>query len=236
MPAQKKRQRVTDQIVEVEEASCDPEIGQSVRLAVRVATRTLKAAADVNVIFETQPGPARVTVKSDSEGWATFTYKSTTQGKTQVTAVVEGSKAKTASHVFDLYVVKAGVWDDARIMLNSDAASEAVWGTESRFPRTTPATHTITLNVAAGSALLNRDVQLGVMSESSLDELGIAGVTPALGTKRLLTATGLSWTFTVIEAAGGTYFLVLAADRLINQSSENHMSLGPIPPAPALAT
>ncbi|PCR98030.1 hypothetical protein CP336_04400 [Pseudomonas fluorescens] len=156
-------------------------------------------------------------------------------GNAQVTAVVEGSNAKSASHTFDIAVVKAGVWDDATMTLNSVAASEARWGAESKFPRITPAAHTITLKAAAGSALLNRNVQLGVISESTLAELGITNVNPALGSARLFTADGLSWTFTASTTAGGTYFLVLAADRLINQSAENHMSLGPNPPAPVLA-
>lgn len=236
MSAKNKKPRVTDQIVEVQEASCDPEVGQSVRLAVRVATHTRKAAADVNVIFEPQPGSVRQTVRSDSEGWATFVYKATAQGIVKVTAVVEGSQSKTASHIFDVLVVKAGVWNDAMITLNSVAASEAVWGAESRFPRITPAAHTITLKAVTGSALLNRNVQLGVVSESSLIELGVTGVNPGLGTARLLTSSGLSWTFTVSATAGGTYLMVLAADHLINQSAENHMSLGPTPPAPASAT
>ncbi|WP_248739210.1 hypothetical protein [Pseudomonas sp. MWU12-2029] len=228
---------VAGEIVEVEDASYDPETGQSVRLAVRVAVvGTGEALANANVVFETLPGPEPVRVATDSEGWAPFVYKANVQGRVQVTAVVEGSQAKTASHTFHVTVVKAGVWDEATMTLNSVATSEARWGAESKFPRITPATHTITLKAAAGSALLNRNVQLGVLSESSLAELGITNVNPALGTARLFTAAGLSWTFTASTAAGGTYFLVLAADRLINQSAENHMSLGPNPPSPGLAT
>ncbi|WP_248742572.1 MULTISPECIES: hypothetical protein [unclassified Pseudomonas] len=225
------------EIVEVEDASYDPEVGQSMRLAVRVAAvGTGVALANANVVFETLPGPVQVRVTTDSEGWAAFVYKANVQGNAQVMAVVEGSQAKTASHIFDVAVVKAGVWDDATMTLNSVVASEARWGAESKFPRITPAAHTITLNATAGSALLNRNVQLGVLSESSLAELGITNVNPALGTARLFTAAGLSWTFTTSTTAGGYYFLVLAAERLINQSAENHMSLGPNPPSPGLAT
>lgn len=226
---------VAGEIVEVEDASYDPEVGQSVRLAVRVATvDTGVAIANANVVFEALPGPVQVRVTTDSEGWAAFVYKATAQGNTQVTALVEGSQSKTASHTFDVMVVKAGVWDDARIMFNNITTNEARWGEKSVFPRITSATHIITLKAATGSALRNYNVQLGVMSESSLAELGITDVSPALGTARLLTDGELSWMFTVSATAGGAYFLVLAADRLINQSAKNHMSLGPAP-APSAA-
>lgn len=228
---------VAGEIVEVEDASCDPEVGQSVRLAVRVAVVDTGAAlANANVVFAALPGQEQVRVATDSEGWAPFVYKASVQGRVQITAVVEGRQAKTASHTFDVTVVKAGVWDDATMTLNSVAASEARWGAESKFPRITPAAHTITLKAAAGSALLGRNVQLGVLSESSLAELGIADVNPALGTARLFTDTGLSWTFYTSTTAGGYYFLVLAAERLLNQSEKNHMSLGPNPPSPGFAS
>ncbi|WP_438299614.1 hypothetical protein [Pseudomonas sp. NMS19W] len=126
---------VAGEIVEVEDASYDPEVGQSVRLAVRVAVvGTGVALANANVVFETLPGPEQVRVATDSEGWAPFVYKASVQGRVQITAVVEGSPAKTASHTFDVAVVKAGVWDDATMTLNSVAESDARWGKEASFP------------------------------------------------------------------------------------------------------
>lgn len=235
MSAKDKKPRVTDQIVEVQEASYDPEVGQSVSLAVRVATRTRRAAADVNVTFKAESGPTEVCV-TDEEGWATFVYKATAQGNTQVTAVVNGSQAKTASHTFEILAAEAGVWDFASISLNDPTERRFSWGAISVFPRNTPQTFTITTIVPSYSPILEYDVHLGLSSELSLAELGITNVSPALGVARPMAAAGMSWTFTVDPKAGGAFFLSMGANRLINQSAANHMSLGPNPPEPVLAT
>ncbi|WP_426206286.1 hypothetical protein [Pseudomonas sp. TWP3-1] len=232
MPAKIKGQRATDGIIEVFDPAYHPEVGQSVRMAVRVAKRTRMPAENVSVLFETQPGQKQVRVVTDSDGKAEFVYKATAQGKTQVTALVEGSKSRAASHTFEFPVVKAGIWGDASLTLNTDTANAAVWGAKSVFPRSAQS-HAVTLKVAADSELLKYQFRLGVVGESSVTELGITSVSPAPGQPLSITGLGLSWTFITNATAGGTYFLVLSADKLMNQSPANHISLGPTPPAPA---
>ncbi|MFW9078175.1 hypothetical protein ACOI9X_02680 [Pseudomonas sp. P2757] len=232
MPAIIKGQRVTDGIIQVFDPAYHPEVGQSVRMAVRVAKRTRMPAENVSVLFETQPGQTQVRVVTDSEGMAEFVFKATAQGKTQVTALVEGSKSRAASHTFEFPVVKAGIWNDASLTLNTDTANAGAWGAKSVFPRSAQS-HSVTLKVAAGSDLLNYQFRLGVVGESSLTELGITSVSPALGQPLSITGLGLSWTLITNATAGGTYSLVLSANKLMNQSPANHVSLGPTPPAPA---
>ncbi|EJM16115.1 hypothetical protein PMI21_03042 [Pseudomonas sp. GM18] len=211
-------------IGKVREATFDPQIGESVWLEVEVlASDTRSAASDIAVFFTAEPGPETVRVKTDGNGKARFAYTATQAGNVEVIATLEGIDSKTASHTFRFKALKAGVWDAARIQLNADE-SITPWGEKTLFPRT-PQAHTIKLSVEAGSPLLGRNICLGLTGDSSPSELGITSVQPALGVNRTLTADGLSWVIT--GTIGGAYNLRLEASRILKQSPDNPMSLGP---------
>jgi len=218
------------EIGEVREAAIDPVVGEIVRLGVKVrASGTQRAASGVDVVFTAEQEPVRV--KTDGKGWAYFAYKAEQAKDVQVVATLEsvGDGTEAAlSHTFRFKALAAGVWDDAKIQLNTEVPA-TVWGEETRFPRI-PQAHTIKLVVDnASSHLLGRDVCLGLKGYSLPSELGITNVQPALGVARKLTAAGLSWQCT--STIGGACNLQLEASRLLKQSPVNAMSLGPMLPA-----
>lgn len=214
------------EIGEVREATFDPQVDESVWLAVKVlASETRSAASDVEVLFTTEPGPETVRVKTDGNGWARFAYTTQQAGDVEVIATLDGVDLKTASHTFRFKALETGVWDAARIQVNDDA-SITPWGEETKFPRTQVA-HTINLSVDEGSSLLGRDIRMGLTGYSSPSELEITSVQPALGVNRTLTSAGLSWQIT--STKGGAYELQLEASRILKLSPPNAMSLGPEP-------
>lgn len=215
------------EIAEVREATFDPEVGETVLLAVRViASGTRVAASDQEVIFTIQPKPEQVRVKTEDNGWAVLPYTADQAGDVAVTATLETGQSKNASHTFRFKALTTGVWGSAKIQLNTDE-NITTWGEETKFPRTSQA-HTIKLSADEGSHLRGREICLGLTGYSSPSELGITSVQPALGVFRALTTTGLSWLVT--GTIGGAYGLRLEASRILKQSPDNAMSLGPVPP------
>ena len=234
MVEQKDLQDNRVEIGQVREATFDPVVGESVALSLRVrSSSTQLAASNVGVIFTVEQTPWRV--ETDENGWASFPYKAERPGDVVVVATLDSvndGPEVAPIHTFRFKALAAGVWDDARIQLNTESAT--VWGAETRFPRLTQP-HTVTLSVAnVNSPLLGRDVCLGLKGYSSASELGLTSVTPPLGESRLLTSAGLSWQCT--GTIGGAYGLQLAASRLLNQSPVNAMSLGAFIPTTAGVT
>lgn len=219
------------EIGQVREATFDPVVGESVVLSLRVrSSSTQLAASNVGVIFTVEQTPWRVS--TDDNGWASFIYKAERPGDVVVVATLDSvndGPEVAPIHTFRFKALAAGVWDDARIQLNTESAT--VWGAETRFPRLTQP-HTVTLSVAnVNSPLLGRDVCLGLKGYSSARELGLTTVTPPLGESRRLTSAGLSWQCT--GTIGGAYALQLAASRLLKQSPVSAMSLGAFIPTTA---
>ncbi|MNQ22848.1 Bacterial Ig-like domain (group 1) [compost metagenome] len=218
------------EIGEVREPSFDPVVGESVWMGLKVRSSiSRRSVAGVTVVFKT--GQDNVRVKTDSEGWALFTYKALEARDIQVVATLDNVKngvVSTQSHTFSFKSLAAGVWDDALIQLNPDSP-KTVWGKETLFPRLTQ-THTIRLSVDnSTSHLLGRDIRLGLKGYSSPRDLGLTSVQPPLGEYQKLTTAGLSWQ--ISGTKGGAFGLQVEASRLLNLSPVNSISLGPVPPA-----
>ncbi|MCO8312358.1 hypothetical protein [Pseudomonas mandelii] len=228
-PIQQKPVNNDAEFSEVREPPFDPVVGQPVWIEIRVlSSGTQRAASGVEVTFFAEQESTRVT--TDDQGWARFAYTAEKVGDIEVHAVLESvvNEAGVApSRTFRFKSLATGGWDDAMIQMNSD--SPEVWGKEISFPRISQP-HTIKLSVSnPDSPLIGRAICLGLESYSSLSELGITRVVPALGESRPLTASGLSWELT--GKIGGAYALVLEAYRLLMRSPANQMSLGPVPTA-----
>ncbi|MBT9268324.1 hypothetical protein KKQ10_25930 [Pseudomonas sp. MG-9] len=217
------------EIEKVRESSCDPVVGESVRLGLKVVSSgTRRAASGVEVTFVAEQ--KTIQVMTDAQGWAYFSYRPENSGEVSVVATVEhveNSAEAPPSHTFRIKSLAADPWADALIQLGTDGAN-SVWGQATLFPRT-PQVHVIRLSVGnASSHLLNRDISLGLKGYSSARDVGLT-VVPALGVPRQLTSAGLEWQCT--GTIGGAYNVVLEASRLLNQSPLNLNSLGPVPPA-----
>ncbi|MHC8349258.1 hypothetical protein ACYZT7_07695 [Pseudomonas sp. RT4P38] len=208
----------------------DPMVGQSVFLELQaLSSGNRNAAEGVAVLFKVAEQQPTVRVVTNGEGWARFAYKAEQAGDIEVIAtldIVNDGAREASSHTFRFTALDAEVWDDARIQLNAEP-TVSVWGEGTLFPRTS-APHTVKLAVTRlNSHLLGREISLGLTGDSSMIELGITKVEPALGAARKLTEEGLSWTFT--GGPGGAYALALRASRILRQSPVNRMSLGGTP-------
>lgn len=215
------------EIGEVREASFDPVVGESVKLGLHVrSSDPQRVASGVEVTFLVEQ--EQTLVKTDGEGWAHFAYRAEEAKDVVVVATLQSVNdgvESTPPHTFRFKSLAAGVWDDAKIQLNSEIST--VWSVETLFPRILE-THTITLSVEKqDSHLLGREISLGLKGFSSASELGITSVQPALGVARALTMAGLSWQIT--GTIGGAYSLQLEASRILNLSPVNAMSLGAAP-------
>ncbi|MBC3363963.1 hypothetical protein [Pseudomonas sp. SWRI154] len=212
--------RATLLIDEVREATFDPVLGEHVLLALKVVSPDRAAATGVAVTFVIERGE-EVSVITDADGWASYTYTADALGEVAVSAKLTGFDEPV--HTFPLKVLAAGFWDGAMFQFGTSAP--VVWGTEAAFPRTS-GSHTVWFKTES-APLLGRQFCLGLTGYSSATELGLT-VVPPLGEYRALPTNGeLRWDFSYTGSKGGAYGLKLASPLILKHSPMNVMSLAP---------
>ncbi|MFW9267518.1 hypothetical protein ACLK1G_09985 [Pseudomonas sp. NR3] len=208
-------------IEEVREATFDPVSGESVPLALKVVRSPDRvAAAEVAVLFA-PAGQEPISIKTNGEGWANYTYTANDEGDKEVVASLDGLE-DGPTHTFHLNVLAAGFWGGAMFQFDGGEAEE--WGKTAGFPRISQS-HTVKFKADPEGPLKGREFCLGLTGYSSVTELGVT-VTPELGIYRPLPANGeLEWSFNFTGQKGGAFGLKLASPRILKHSPMNVMSL-----------
>lgn len=210
------------------EAIIDPVVADQERvgLALQILSQfTQRPVNGVSVMWKGTSDGQATSVPGDRNGWSSYLYLPKTAGPHNVSAELTSLfDSECHSRAMTVTALAYGVWNNVDIQIDSEAAG--TWGTKTAFPRRGQRL-AVTLKLKDATKLpVNTYLQLGWRGTGAA-ELGVT-VDSALGTKRLLTAQGLTWTFTFSNTSGlsaGSFSLLLVAERVLAIAPENSFTI-----------
>lgn len=210
------------------EAIIDPVVAEQERVGVAQQVRSLfteRPVEDVAVTWKGSTDGQATSEPSRRNGFSLFLYQPKTVGPHEVIAELESKfDGEIYSRTMMVKALASNVWDNVEFQFDSTEVSP--WGEMTAFARRGQ-THTVTLKLKDATQLpVNTYVQLGWRGPGAT-ELGVT-VDSALGTRRLLTAQGLTWRLTFSNTPGltaGSFSLFLVAERVLATSPENPFTI-----------
>lgn len=218
LPSPKKTMSLARNLVrigEVREANKFPVVDENENVLLRVQVVHVRDGGDgdpvVNALVDwVTPEGALPTVPTGSGGWASLFYTPRNAGDQRVTARVRAHEEAVAyEHPFNVKALATSPWkSEVRILLDNVEVDRVVLGVLCWRGRS----HTLKVEPLAGSTLIGQAIALNWRGAAP----AIGLVASDIGTPRTLTAAGLEWTLSSVQATSvsSLFELKLSTSRL----------------------